>query len=195
MGIVTDVKENGLAGLQHNFITAQIEDLVKWSRSRSSWPASFGLACCAIEMMATGAAHYDISRFGMEVFRASPRQADIMIVAGRVSQKMAPVLRQVYDQMMEPKWVISMGVCASSGGMFNNYAIVQGVDQIVPVDVYAPGCPPTPETLIHAIETLHQLIEDGEITRRRQASGAGAEVHVTEIPAAAQPVPVLLGVR
>ncbi len=113
--------------------------------------------------MGTGAgAHYDIARFGMEVFRASPRQADILIVAGRVSQKMAPVLRQVYDQMMEPKWVISMGVCASSGGMFNNYAIVQGVDQVVPVDVYAPGCPPTPETLIHAIETLHQLIEDGE---------------------------------
>ncbi|MFN6119127.1 MAG: NADH-quinone oxidoreductase subunit B [Actinomycetes bacterium] len=195
MGIVNDVRENGLAGLEHNFITAKVEDLVKWSRSRSSWPASFGLACCAIEMMATGAAHYDISRFGMEVFRASPRQADIMIVAGRVSQKMAPVLRQVYDQMMEPKWVISMGVCASSGGMFNNYAIVQGVDQVVPVDVYAPGCPPTPETLIHAIETLHQLIEDGEITRRRAETGAGADVHITEIPAAATPVPVLLGVR
>ncbi|CAB4590968.1 MAG: NADH-quinone oxidoreductase subunit B [Actinobacteria bacterium] len=195
MGIVNDVRENGLAGLEHNFITAKVEDLVKWSRSRSSWPASFGLACCAIEMMATGAAHYDISRFGMEVFRASPRQADIMIVAGRVSQKMAPVLRQVYDQMMEPKGVISMGVCASSGGMFNNYAIVQGVDQVVPVDVYAPGCPPTPETLIHAIETLHQLIEDGEITRRRAETGAGADVHITEIPAAATPVPVLLGVR
>ena len=126
-------------------------------------------------------AHYDLSRFGMEVFRASPRQADIMIVAGRVSQKMAPVLRQVYDQMMEPKWVISMGVCASTGGMFNNYAIVQGVDQIVPVDVYAPGCPPTPETLLHAIETLHQSIEDGELMRRR-SSGTGANIHVTEIP-------------
>ena len=149
--------------------------------SRSSWPANFGLACCAIEMMATGGAHYDISRFGMEVFRASPRQADIMIVAGRVSQKMAPVLRQVYDQMMEPKWVISMGVCASTGGMFNNYAIVQGVDQIVPVDVYAPGCPPTPETLIHAIETLHQKIEDGELMRRRKA-GEGANVHVARDP-------------
>ena len=112
----------------------------------------------------------------MEVFRASPRQADIMIVAGRVSQKMAPVLRQVYDQMMEPKWVISMGVCASTGGMFNNYAIVQGVDQIVPVDVYAPGCPPTPETLLHAIETLHQLIEDGELMRRKAGQGAGIHV-------------------
>jgi NADH-quinone oxidoreductase subunit B len=133
-------------------------------------------------MMGTGSSHYDLSRFGMEVFRASPRQADIMIVAGRVSQKMAPVLRQVYDQMMEPKWVISMGVCASSGGMFNNYAIVQGVDQIVPVDVYAPGCPPTPETIIHAIETLHQLIEDGEIMRRRAATGAGAQVQLTATP-------------
>ena len=109
-------------------------------------------------MMATGGAHYDIARYGMEVFRASPRQADLMIVAGRVSQKMAPVLRQIYDQMMEPKWVISMGVCASSGGMFNNYAIVQGVDQVVPVDVYAPGCPPGPETLLHAIFTLHEKI-------------------------------------
>ena len=117
-----------------------------------------------------------------------------MIVAGRVSQKMAPVLRQVYDQMMEPKWVISMGVCASSGGMFNNYAIVQGVDQVVPVDVYAPGCPPTPETLIHAIETLHQKIEDGELLKRRQQSGAGANLHIEEI-SGAQPVPVILGTR
>jgi len=178
MGLAQNVLDDGLGGLDHNFITARVEDLVKWSRSRSSWAASFGLACCAIEMMGTGASHYDISRFGMEVFRASPRQADIMIVAGRVSQKMAPVLRQVYDQMMEPKWVISMGVCASSGGMFNNYAIVQGVDQIVPVDVYAPGCPPTPETLIHAIETLHQLIEDGEIMRRREANNGGAGVEL-----------------
>jgi NADH-quinone oxidoreductase subunit B len=195
MGLARGVLDDGIAGLQHNAITARVEDLVKWARSRSSWPASFGLACCAIEMMASGAAHYDLSRFGMEVFRASPRQADIMIVAGRVSQKMAPVLRQVYDQMMEPKWVISMGVCASSGGMFNNYAIVQGVDEVVPVDVYAPGCPPTPETLIHAIETLHQLIEDGELMRRRASSGSGAHVHVGEAPAGTAPVPVILGTR
>ena len=185
------VLDDGLAGLEHNVITARVEDLVNWSRARSLWPATFGLACCAIEMMATGAGHYDMARYGMEVFRASPRQADIMIVAGRVSQKMAPVLRQVYDQMMEPKWVISMGVCASSGGMFNNYAIVQGVDQIVPVDVYAPGCPPTPETLIHAIETLHTKIEQGEILRRREQNGGGAHIHVEEIPAGS--VPVLLG--
>ena len=156
----------GFEDLQHNFLTGRIEDLVKWARRNSVWPATFGLACCAIEMMSVGAADYDISRLGMEVFRASPRQADLMIVAGRVSQKMAPVLRQIYDQMMEPKWVISMGVCASTGGMFNNYAIVQGVDQIVPVDVYAPGCPPSPETLLHAILTLHEKIRTGEITRR-----------------------------
>jgi NADH-quinone oxidoreductase subunit B len=129
----------------------------------------------------------------MEVFRASPRQADIMIVAGRVSQKMAPVLRQVYDQMMEPKWVLSMGVCASTGGMFNNYAIVQGVDQVVPVDVYAPGCPPTPETLLHTIEMLHSLIENGELMRRRHAEGAGANIHVREVPSTGEPIPVLLG--
>lgn len=156
-----------LEDLQHNFLTGQVEDLVRWARRASVWPATFGLACCAIEMMAAGAADYDLARFGMEVFRNSPRQADLMIVAGRVSQKMAPVLRQVYDQMMEPKWVISMGVCASSGGMFNNYAIVQGVDQIVPVDVYAPGCPPSPETLMHAILTLHEQIRTGEILQRR----------------------------
>jgi NADH-quinone oxidoreductase subunit B len=182
-----DVLTDGLGGLEYGVVTGKLEELVNWARARSSWPASFGLACCAIEMMATGAAHYDIARFGMEVFRGSPRQADIMIVAGRVSQKMAPVLRQVYDQMMDPKWVISMGVCASSGGMFNNYAIVQGVDQVVPVDVYAPGCPPTPETLIHAIETLHGLIENGEILRRR-GNGGGAHIHVEEQAGGTRPV-------
>ena len=177
----------GLEGLDHNFLTGKLEDLVKWSRSMSNWPATFGLACCAIEMMAAGGAHYDLARFGMEVFRASPRQADLMIVAGRVSQKMAPVLRQIYDQMMEPKWVLSMGVCASTGGMFNNYAIVQGVDQIVPVDVYAPGCPPGPETLMHAILTLHESIRAGEITRRREITGAGAELTVEQRDGQAAP--------
>src|SRR2546422_1758298 len=171
----------GLESLGQSFLTTRIEDLVKWARRNSVWPATFGLACCAIEMMTTGAAHYDLSRFGMEIFRASPRQADLMIVAGRVSQKMAPVLRQIYDQMMEPKWVISMGVCASTGGTFNNYAIVQGVDQVVPVDVYAPGCPPGPETLMHAILTLYGLIQRGELTRRRAVSGAGAGVHVEQL--------------
>jgi NADH-quinone oxidoreductase subunit B len=142
-----------------NILTVSFNKAVAWARTRSMWPASFGLACCAIEMMATGAAHNDLSRFGMEVFRASPRQADLMIVAGRVSQKMAPVLRQVYDQMAEPKWVISMGACASTGGMFNNYALVQGVDQVVPVDVYVPGCPPGPQSLMHGILTLQEQIK------------------------------------
>jgi NADH-quinone oxidoreductase subunit B len=170
-----------LEDLHHNFLTGTLEDVVKWARAASSWGANFGLACCAIEMMGTGAANFDLARFGMEVFRASPRQADLMIVAGRVTQKMAPVLRQVYDQMMVPKWVISMGVCASTGGMFNNYAIVQGVDQVVPVDVYTPGCPPGPETLIHSILTLHEQIRRGEITRRRTATGAGAEMQLEEV--------------
>ena len=180
MGLFEDVSDQGLEGLEHNFLTARVEDLVNWSRARSLWPATFGLACCAIEMMATGAGHYDMARYGMEVFRASPRQADLMIVAGRVSQKMAPVLRTIYDQLMEPKWVISMGVCASSGGMFNNYAIVQGVDQVVPVDVYAPGCPPGPETLLHAIFTLHGAIESGEILQRRQDNDGGAAIEVVQ---------------
>ena len=188
-----DFTTNGLETLDHNVITAKLEDVIKWSRTRSMWPATFGLACCAIEMMGTGGAHYDLARFGMEVFRASPRQADLMIVAGRVSQKMAPVLRQIYDQMMEPKWVISMGVCASSGGMFNNYAIVQGVDQIVPVDVYAPGCPPGPETLIHAIGTLHDSIREGELFRRREETGAGAGITVTQLDGQREPQPVILG--
>ena len=144
--------------LPSGVLLTSVEKVVNWSRSSSLWPATFGLACCAIEMMATGAGRYDLARFGMEVFRASPRQADLMIVAGRVSQKMAPVVRQVYDQMPEPKWVIAMGVCASSGGMFNNYAVVQGVDHVVPVDMYLPGCPPRPEMLLDAILKLHEKI-------------------------------------
>ena len=154
-----------------NFVATTVDYIFNWARKSAIWPMTFGLACCAIEMMATGAGRYDLARFGMEVFRASPRQADLMIVAGRVSQKMAPVVRQVYDQMPEPKWVIAMGVCASSGGMFNNYAIVQGVDHIVPVDIYLPGCPPRPEMLMDAILKLHDKIMEeplGTNARRRQ---------------------------
>jgi NADH-quinone oxidoreductase subunit B len=139
-------------------LTTTVTKMVQWARRSSIWPVTFGLACCAIEMMQTVAPRHDLARFGMEAFRASPRQADLMIVAGRVSQKMAPVLRQIYDQMPEPKWVISMGACASCGGMFNNYAILQGVDQIVPVDIYVPGCPPTPEILMAGILQLHEKI-------------------------------------
>jgi NADH-quinone oxidoreductase subunit B len=144
--------------LPSGVLLTTVEKLVNWSRKSSFWGATFGLACCAIEMMAAGAPHYDLGRWGMEIFRASPRQADLMIVAGRVSQKMAPVVRQIYDQMAEPRWVLSMGVCASSGGMFNNYAVVQGVDHIVPVDMYLPGCPPRPEMLIDAILKLREKI-------------------------------------
>ena len=144
-------------------VTTRLEDLVNWGRTNAMWPMLFGLACCAIEMMSTQAAHYDASRFGMELMRPSPRQSDLMIVAGRVSRKMAPVLRRLYDQMAEPKWVIAMGDCASCGGIFNNYAIVQGVDEIVPVDVYIAGCPPRPEALIDGIMTLHEKIRDEKL--------------------------------
>lgn len=139
-------------------VTTSLEYVMNWSRTNSMWPMLFGLACCAIEMMASQAATYDMSRFGMELMRASPRQSDLMIVAGRVSQKMGPVLRNLYDQMPDPKWVIAMGDCASCGGVYNNYAVYQGVDEIVPVDVYVAGCPPRPEGLIHGIMTLYEKI-------------------------------------
>ena len=133
-----------------------------WSQGSSLWPLTFGLACCAIEMMSASASRYDIARFGSEVYRASPRQADLMIVSGRVSQKMAPIVRQLYDQMPDPKWVIAMGDCASCAGVFNNYALIQGVDKIIPVDIYVPGCPPRPEALIDSIIKLQERIKRGE---------------------------------
>ena len=173
--------------LPSGVLLTTVEGVAGYMRKASFWPATFGLACCAIEMMTSGGPKYDLARFGMEVFRASPRQADLMIVAGRVSQKMAPVLRQIYDQMPDPKWVISMGVCASSGGMFNNYAIVQGVDHIVPVDIYLPGCPPRPEMLLDSIVKLHDKImnmklgknRDREITELENARLALAPLHLT----------------
>jgi NADH-quinone oxidoreductase subunit B len=151
------------------------EKVAGYARAHSVWPATFGLACCAMELMATGGPRHDMARFGMEKMAATPRQADLMIVSGRVSQKMAPVLRQVYDQMSEPKWVISMGVCASSGGMFNNYAIVQGVDHIVPVDIYLPGCPPRPEMLMDAILKLHDMIQNMKLGANREREIAELE--------------------
>lgn len=142
------------------FLVAPLEHLINWARENSLWPAQFGLACCAIEMMSTAASRYDMARFGAEVYRASPRQSDVMIVAGRVSQKMAPVLRTIYDQMLDPKWVIAMGDCASTGGIYNNYAIIQGVDKIVPVDVYVAGCPPRPEALLDGLLMLQKKIRN-----------------------------------
>jgi NADH-quinone oxidoreductase subunit B len=158
--------------LEGQVVLGRAAEVIKWARKNSLWPALFGLACCAIEMMSTSASKYDVARFGAEVFRASPRQADLMIVAGRVSRKMAPVLRQIYDQMPEPKWVISMGACASTGGIFNNYALVQGVDEVVPVDIYVPGCPPRPETLIDGIMKLQKKIASGQLYSDRSKTGA-----------------------
>ncbi len=154
----TPESKSGTPGI----VFAKIEDVLRWARTGSMWPLLFGLACCAIEMMAVYMPRFDLARFGMEVYRASPRQADLMFVAGRVSRKMAPVVRQLYDQMPEPKWVIAMGDCAACGGIYNNYAILQGVDEIIPVDVYVAGCPPRPEALMDGILMLHDKIKKGE---------------------------------
>ncbi len=153
--------ERELGDLEKRLMLTTVAKAVAWAHTKSMWPDTFGLACCAIEMMSIVSARYDLARFGMEAFRASPRQADLLIVSGRVSHKMSAPLRQIYDQMLEPKWVIAMGACASSGGMFNNYAVLQGVDRIVPVDVDVPGCPPRPEALMEGIVRLHEKIQAG----------------------------------
>ncbi len=154
-------QELGPDDLEQKLMLTTVEKAVAWSQKNSIWPATFGLACCAIEMMSIVSSRYDIARFGAEVFRSSPRQADLLIVSGRVAHKMAAPLRQIYDQMLEPKWVIAMGACASSGGMFNNYAILQGVDKIVAVDIHVPGCPPRPEALVEGIVRLQEKIAAG----------------------------------
>lgn len=171
--------ENVIAEALPEVLTTRLDSLVNWARKSSLWPATFGLACCAIEMMNATSARNDLARFGSEVFRASPRQADVMIVSGRVSRKMAPVLRRIYDQMPEPKWVISMGACATSGGVFDNYAIVQGVDKVVPVDVYIPGCPPRPEMLIHAIMMLQDKVMKESLRDRKDVP---AEEAIEAVP-------------
>ncbi len=154
-------QEVGVEELEQKLMLTTLEKAVAWSQSRSMWPDTFGLACCAIEMMSIVASRYDIARFGMEAFRSSPRQADLLIVSGRVAHKMAAPIRQIYDQMLEPKWVIAMGACASSGGMFNNYAVLQGVDKIIAVDIHVPGCPPRPEALMEGIIRLHEKVAVG----------------------------------
>jgi NADH-quinone oxidoreductase subunit B len=166
--------EQKIAEALPEVLTTRLDSLINWARKSSLWPATFGLACCAIEMMNATSSRNDLARFGSEVFRASPRQADVMIVSGRVSRKMAPVLRRIYDQMPEPKWVISMGACATSGGVFDNYAIVQGVDKIVPVDVYIPGCPPRPEMLIHAVMMLQDKVSKESVRDRKDVLVAEA---------------------
>src|SRR6266571_5230078 len=171
--------ENVIGEALPEILTARLDSLINWARKSSLWPATFGLACCAIEMMNTVSARNDLSRFGAETFRASPRQSDVMIVSGRVARKMAPVLRRIYDQMPEPKWVISMGACATSGGVFDNYAIVQGVDKIVPVDVYIPGCPPRPEMLIHAVMMLQDKVMKESVRDRKDAPDYEARGAIT----------------
>src|SRR5881409_3280110 len=166
--------ENVIAEALPEVLTTQLDSLINWARKSSLWPATFGLACCAIEMMNATSGRNDLARFGSEVFRASPRQADVMIVSGRVSRKMAPVLRRIYDQMPEPKWVISMGACATSGGVFDNYAIVQGVDKVVPVDVYIPRCPPRPEMLIHAVMMLQEKVMKESLRDRKDVPAGKA---------------------
>src|SRR5438132_9200235 len=158
-----------------DFLTTKLDSLVQWAHSNSLWPLPFGTACCAIEFMSVVSSHYDLSRFGAEVVRFSPRQADLLIVAGTVSDKMAPVLKRVYDQMPEPKWVIAMGVCASSGGFYRNYHVTQGIDEIIPVDVYVPGCPPTPEEVMHGIFELQKKIRSGEKSGDTPPDGLAAE--------------------
>jgi NADH-quinone oxidoreductase subunit B len=156
-----ELKSDAEAGLitSPNWITARMDDLVNWSRANSLWPASFFPACCAIEFMATAASRYDLSRFGMERLAYSPRQADVLICAGRLPFKLAPVLRRIWDQMSQPKWAISVGACASTGGIFDTYAMVQGIDTIIPVDVYVPGCPPRPEGILYGIMLLQKKIK------------------------------------
>ncbi len=152
--------------IKDNLITTRIKEFVAWSRKNSLWPMPFGTACCAIELMATLSARYDLARFGAEAIKFSPRQSDLMIVAGRISIKMMPVLIKIYEQMPEPKWVISMGACASSGGVFDTYTLVQGIDQFLPVDAYVPGCPPRPEGLIHAVMKIQdQITEEAKGSR------------------------------
>jgi NADH-quinone oxidoreductase subunit B len=186
----------GLEFAADNVITTQLRKVVNWARRSSVWPLPFATACCGIEFMATACSRYDLARFGAEVARFSPRQADLLVVAGRVAVKMMPVLQRIYEQMAEPKWVISMGACASTGGEFDTYAVVQGIDQFIPVDVYVPGCPPRPETLMEGIMTIQRIIDRDGLP----PSGSGGKRVPLQIAlqptheVRPQPVPLTIGV-
>ena len=169
---------------QAEFITTRLDAVVSWGRKNSLWPLPFGTSCCGIEMMATLASDHDLARFGAEAMRFSPRQADMLIVAGIINLKMAPVLKTVYDQMAEPKWVISMGACASSGGIFNVYSVLQGIDTMIPVDIYVPGCPPSPEGLIHAVMRLQEKIQKGDTHSQRRIAQASGRLPADIVPSA-----------
>jgi NADH-quinone oxidoreductase subunit B len=188
MGLETALPVDG-------FMTTQLQQVVNWARRSSLWPMPFATACCGIELMATASSRYDLARFGAEVMRFSPRQADLMIVAGRISIKMLPVLQRIYQQMTEPKWCISMGACASTGGVFDTYACVQGVDQFIPVDVYVPGCPPRPETLIEGVMAIQRIVDEDRIPPDgpdglRRPLGIVLEPNANPRP---QPVPLTVG--
>jgi len=187
MGLETALPVDGI-------LTTQLNRVINWARRSSVWPMPFATACCGIELMATASSRFDLSRFGAEVFRFSPRQADLLIVAGRVSVKMLPVLQHIYMQMTEPKWVISMGACASTGGVFDTYAVVQGIDQYVPVDVYVPGCPPRPEMLIEGIMAIQRIIDEDNIPHDGQGRRLPLNVAIepTHVPGA-QPIDVSIG--
>ena len=177
-----------------NILTTQLNRVINWARRSAVWPMPFATACCGIELMATASSRYDLARFGAEVFRFSPRQADLLIVAGRVSVKMLPVLQRIYVQMCEPKWVISMGACASTGGVFDTYAVVQGVDQYIPVDVYVPGCPPRPEMLIEGVMAIQRIIDQDNIPTDGNGKRLPLEIAVQpNYEPAAQPVDVSIG--
>ncbi len=183
----------GIEFAADNYVTTQLRKVVNWARRSSVWPMPFATACCGIELMATGGSRYDISRFGAEVFRFSPRQADLLLVAGRVAVKEMPVLQRIYEQMTEPKWVISMGACASTGGVFDTYAVVQGIDQFLPVDVYVPGCPPRPETLLEGVMALQRVIDtDGLPPTGTKREPLGLSIEPTHTPRP-QPVPLTMG--
>ena len=176
------------------FVTTRLQKVINWSRRSSLWPMPFATACCGIELMATASSRYDMSRFGAEVMRFSPRQSDLLLVAGRISVKMLPVLQRIYHQMTEPKWVISMGACASTGGVFDTYAVVQGVDQFLPVDVYVPGCPPRPETLLEGVMAIQRIVDEDNIPKG--PDGKRLPLNLVVQPNAKprpQPVPVSIG--